>query len=85
MFRMQVDGQDITSTYSDPGHTLEQAPAVEALQEFTLQSSNFAAEFGQVGGGLFNYTTKSGTNSIHGTWFLYDRNEVLRRGQALHG
>jgi len=81
MFRFQVDGQDITATYLDPGHTLEQAPAVEALQEFTLQSSNFAAEFGQVGGGMFNYTTKSGTNSLHGTLFVYDRNEDLGAGK----
>jgi hypothetical protein len=81
MFRMQVDGQDITATYLDPGHSLEQAPAVEALQEFTLQSSNFAAEFGQVGGGMFNYTTKSGTNGLHGTLFVYDRNEDLGAGR----
>jgi hypothetical protein len=80
--RMLVDGQDITATYIDPGHTLEQAPAVEALEEFTLQASNFAAEFGQVTGGLFNYTTKSGTNNYHGTLFLYDRNEFFDAGRA---
>ena len=59
-YKVLVDGQDITSTLFDAGHTLEQNPAVEAIQEFTLQSSNFAAEFGQVTGGLFNFTTKSG-------------------------
>jgi hypothetical protein len=50
---------------------------VEALQEFTLQSSNFAAEFGQVAGGLFNFTSKSGTNQIHGSAYSYFRNEAL--------
>jgi hypothetical protein len=80
-YRVLVDGQDITSTLFDASHTLEQQPAVEALQEFTLQASNFAAEFGQVVGGLFNYTTKSGTNSFHGSAFFYFRNEFLDAGR----
>jgi len=65
-YKVMVDGQDITSSI-DPSHTLEQQPGVEALTEFTLQSSNFSAEFGQVQGGLFNFTSKSGTNEIHGS------------------
>ena len=75
-YKVMVDGQDITSSI-DPSHTLEQQPSVEALQEFTLQSSNFAAEFGQVAGGLFNFTSKSGTNQIHGSAYSYFRNEAL--------
>ena len=35
-------------------------------QEVSVQTSNFAAEYGQVAGGLFNLTTKSGTNKFHG-------------------
>lgn len=75
-YKVMVDGQDITSSI-DPSHTLEQQPGVEALTEFTLQSSNFSAEFGQVQGGLFNFTSKSGTNEIHGSAYSYFRNEGL--------
>ena len=52
------------------------------MQEVTLQTSNFAAEYGEVGGGLINFTAKSGTNRFHGAAFEYLRNEVLNAGQA---
>ena len=42
-------------------------PGVDAIQEVSVQTSNYAAEYGQVGGGFFNYTMKSGTNQFHGT------------------
>jgi len=83
-YRVLLDGQDITNANEDPSHTLEQQPAVEALQEFTLQSSNFSAEFGQITGGLFNFTTKSGSNGLHGVAFTFIRNEDLNAGQSLH-
>ena len=83
-YRVLLDGQDITNANEDPSHTLEQQPAVEALQEFTLQSSNFSAEFGQITGGLYNFTTKSGTNGLHGVAFTFVRNEDLERGPGLH-
>jgi hypothetical protein len=75
-YKVMVDGQDITSSI-DPSHTLEQQPGVEMMQEVALQSSNFAAEFGQVQGGLFNFTSKSGTNEVHGSAYSYFRNEAL--------
>jgi hypothetical protein len=40
---------------------------VDAIQEFAVQTSNFAAEYKQVGGGFFNLTMKSGTNQLHGS------------------
>ena len=51
--------------------------SVEAITEFAVQSSNFSAEFGQVMGGLFNFTTKSGTNQYHGSAYEYWANEFL--------
>ena len=75
-FRVLLDGQDVTSSIS-PDHTSEQQPGVEALSEMTLQSDNFSAEFGQIQGGLFNFTSKSGTNQIHGSGYDYVRNEDL--------
>ena len=51
--------------------------SVDAIQETAIQTSNFAAEFGQVGGGLFNITMRSGTNQYHGGGFDYLQNEAF--------
>jgi hypothetical protein len=53
---------------------------VDAIQEVAIQTSNFAAEYGQVGGGYFNYTMKSGTNQFHGSAYDYFDNEALNAG-----
>ena len=65
-FRIIFEGQDTTSALN-PRVSDESQPSVEAIQEFTLQTSNFSAEFGQVSGGLFNFTSRSGTNQFHGS------------------
>jgi hypothetical protein len=39
----------------------------DAIEEVSVQTGNFGAEFGRAGGGVFNVVTKSGTNQIHGT------------------
>ena len=80
-YKTLMDGQDMTSGI-DPTHLSETQPSVEALQEMTLQASNFAAEFGQVGGGLVNFTSKSGGNQFHGSGYDYWTNRVLNAGQA---
>ncbi len=80
-YKTLMDGQDMTSGI-DATHLSETQPSVEALQEMTLQASNFAAEFGQVAGGLVNFTSKSGTNQFHGSGYDYWTNRVLNAGQA---
>jgi hypothetical protein len=55
-------------------------PSVESLEEMSVQTSNFAAEYGQVAGGMFNLTVKSGTNAFHGSAFEYFVNESLGAG-----
>ncbi len=55
-------------------------PSVESLEEMSVQSNNFSAEYGQVTGGMFNLTVKSGTNQIHGSAFEYFVNESLNAG-----
>jgi len=52
-------------------------PSADAVQEMAIQTSNYAAEFGQAGGGLFNITMKSGTNQFHGSGYEYFVNEDL--------
>jgi len=53
---------------------------VDAIQEVAVQTSNFAAEYGQVGGGYFNLTMKSGTNQFHGSGYDFFVNEALNAG-----
>ncbi len=49
----------------------------DTVQEFTVQTSNFSAEFGQTGGGIINMTTKAGTNQYSGLLYWYHRNPSL--------
>ena len=51
--------------------------SVEAMQEFRIQTSSFAPEFGRLPGGQISIVTRSGSNQFHGTAFEYFRNDVL--------
>ena len=51
--------------------------SVEAMQEFRIQTSSFAPEFGRTPGGQISILTRSGTDQFHGTAFEYFRNDVL--------
>ncbi|MDQ3650885.1 MAG: carboxypeptidase regulatory-like domain-containing protein [Acidobacteriota bacterium] len=46
----------------------------ETVQEFTVQTSAYSAEYGNTGGGTINVTTKSGTNNFNGVALWYTRN-----------
>ncbi|MGA2649101.1 MAG: TonB-dependent receptor [Terracidiphilus sp.] len=52
-------------------------PPPDAVQEFTLQSGDFNAEFGHSTGGVINASIKSGTNGVHGDLWEYVRNDDL--------
>ena len=52
-------------------------PNPDAVAEFRVLESNYAAEYGRNGGGIVSMVTKSGTNALHGTAFDYLRNEDL--------
>jgi hypothetical protein len=51
--------------------------SVDAMQEFRVQTSSFAPEFGRTPGGQISIATRSGTNLFHGTAFDYLRNDVM--------
>ena len=72
----RIEGQD-ASNGQVPATQAQVQPSIDAIQEVTIQTSNFAAEYGQVGGGYFNYTMRSGTNALHGSVYDYMVNEVL--------
>jgi hypothetical protein len=76
---INIEGQDATNGFFKQQNQINQA-GVEAIQEVAIQTNNFAAEYGQAGGGYFNYTMKSGTNQIHGSGYDYFVNEALNAG-----
>jgi hypothetical protein len=51
--------------------------SVDAMQEFRIQTSSFAPEFGRTPGGQISIVTRSGSNAFHGTLFAYFRNDKL--------
>src|SRR5215472_9997381 len=72
----RLEGQD-ASNGQVPATQAQTQPSVDSIQEVTIQTSNFAAEYGMVGGGFFNYTMKSGTNQLHGSAYDYFVNEAF--------
>ncbi len=52
-------------------------PFPDALQEFSIQTSNYSAEYGQNAGGVVNIISRSGTNAFHGDLFEFVRNGMF--------
>ncbi|HEY4052158.1 MAG TPA: carboxypeptidase-like regulatory domain-containing protein, partial [Terriglobales bacterium] len=68
---VSVQRQDTVSAFD------QTAPSVEALDEFKVTTATPTAQFGRTSGGIESFTTKSGTNSYHGTVFDIFRNQAL--------
>jgi len=82
-----LDGVTNIATYNNQ---LAAIPQVDAIREFKVNTSPYAAEFGRTGGGVISFAIKSGTNDLHGTLHEFLRNSRLdangfnanRAGQA---
>lgn len=72
---VMIDGMSATAQIQ--GHVGESSPTMEAVEEFTVQTSGLSAEYGRSSGAVFNFALKSGTNDPHGSAFYYLRNEAL--------
>jgi Carboxypeptidase regulatory-like domain len=60
-----------------PGNVLGGNLGVDAIQEFSVITSNYSAEYGYTSGGVVNAITKSGTDTFHGSVFEFIRNSAL--------
>jgi hypothetical protein len=60
-----------------PGSVLGGNLGVDAIQEFSVLTSNYSAEYGKTSGGVVNAVTRSGTNAFHGSGYEFLRNSAL--------
>ncbi len=82
----KIDNETGGAGYSGaiPGMTIigttQTMVSLDDLQEFRASTSTYAADQGRTPGGQFAFTTRSGTNSYHGTVFDFFRNSALDAG-----
>ena len=70
----RLDGANNNDLYTNVNQPF---PFPDALQEFSVQTSNYSAQYGGNAGGVVNIVTKSGTNALHGDAFEFVRNSVF--------
>ncbi len=69
-----LDGSPVNGSYINITALI---PTQDSLQEFKVATNNLSPEYGRFAGGVVNFTTKSGTNQLHGTLWEYLRNRDL--------
>jgi hypothetical protein len=67
-------GETMSERRNDPQM---RAVSADGIEEFKVQSGAYSAEYGRTSNGIMNYTTKSGSNEFHGSFFTQHRNEHL--------
>jgi hypothetical protein len=73
-----MDGTSIaTNRAADATEIAYTAPSLEAITEFSVDTNGFKAEYGQAGGGVMTFVSKSGTNEYHGNAYEFLRNNAM--------
>jgi len=74
----RLDGASINDYANGaPGSVLGGNLGVDAIQEFSVLTSNYSAEYGKTSGGVVNAVTRSGSNGLHGNVYEFLRNSAL--------
>ena len=74
----RIDGISVNDyTNGGPGSVVGSTLGVDAVQEFSVLTSNYSAEYGRTAGGIINALTKPGTNGFHGDVYEFFRNSGL--------
>ncbi len=80
---MLLDGSEsMGERRFEPGF---RAVSAEAVEEFKVQTGSYSAEYGRTANGIVNFTTKSGTNNLHGSLFGFLRNEAFNARRFTYG
>lgn len=84
-----VTGQNITYVDGAPLNVMAQnwmgfIPSQDSIQEFRVETNNIGSEWGGYYGGVLNFTTKSGSNEVHGSAYEYFRNTVFDANSYLN-
>src|SRR4051794_6470384 len=81
-FGVNLDGVSANTTRAlSNSWVAVNTPSLDAITEFTVETNGYKAEYGRAGGGQMSFSSKGGTNQLHGSAYEFLRNEKLDANQ----